>query len=62
MSTEETKPNDGEANNNNQSQTGEPAAAPSTTAPSTNEARPAHARARPSLLLSISGQNKRRPN
>ncbi len=41
MSTEETKPNDGEANNNNQSQTGEPAAAPSTTAPSTNEARPA---------------------
>ena len=44
MSTEETKPNDGEANNNNnQTQTGDHASAPSTTttAPSTNESRPA---------------------
>lgn len=36
MSTEETKPNDGEANNNNQTQAGEQSAAPST-----NEPRPA---------------------
>lgn len=40
MSTEETKPNDGEANNNNQTQAGDQASAPST-APSTNESRPA---------------------
>ncbi len=40
MSTEETKPNDGEANNDNQTQAGDQAAAPSTNAPSANEARP----------------------
>jgi small subunit ribosomal protein S1 len=40
MSTEETKPNNGEANNNNQTQSGDQASAPST-APSTNESRPA---------------------
>src|SRR5215210_3032928 len=45
MSTEETKPNDGEANNNNQTQTGDQASAPSANAPSTNEARPTTAAA-----------------
>ena len=41
MSTEETKPNDGEANNDNQTQTGDQSNAPSTNASSANEARPA---------------------